>query len=708
MRSPRSPIHLSSSGRQRSNHRVTPPQPSASGIGLLSRIGNGWTWLLNQRFHYAAVIFVLLWFLLWYRAFYIQIIKGPEYKEMAERQNSCSEKIDGERGNILDRNGHILARSVYCQSVYAKPSIMENIDDAAQRLAPILNRSVADLVAEFSKNKSFVYLKRQVDDATASAIEKEAIRGIGLLREYKRFYPHRHLAGQLLGFVGMDHYGLEGVEQAYDTILSGTPVTNRRPTNPTERFLARQTTRENQRGEDITLTIDMQIQSIAEDVLQEAVQRNKAKWGGVLVANARTGEILAWAQYPFFNPNNYRKSDPSLRRNRLAGDSMEPGSTFKPFLVASALEEKVIAPNTVIFCENGLWRLNNHSIRDDTHSFGNLTATEVISHSSNIGVAKIARMLGSQKFYTYLSKLNFGQSTGIGIHEAKGTLRQPKNWSELDLLTSAFGQGISATGLQMLQGYIILANNGEYKPLRLIHDREGYSSEVETSQRIFSKKTVSEIIKMMEEAVEGNGTGFRARIPGIRVAGKTGTAQKAAKNNKGYSDKRLASFGGIVPADDPQYVIYVMIDEPSTTSYASVVSAPVFQQVAVRTLAYSGYLPDVTFSQTKPAKKLTPAQVAQKKKDEIYRANLAKYRAAQEEKKLLAQKKQAVAEAHSGVMPNLKGLSLRRAMEVCSAIGIIPSAEDNGSFVIKQFPSPGSRIEEGVSCTVWLCDVPAS
>ncbi len=839
----------SSSGKRRFNRRLPAQKPSASGSGLFLRIRNFWSWLLAQRFHYAAVFFALCWVLLWFRAFQVQVVRGPDYpkyKENLENQHYYMDTVEGERGNILDRNGHILARSISCQSVcanphkiqdindaakrlatilkrnpselvaefnkknsfiwlkrnlddataaaieketipgiglrreivscqsaYANPGAMQDIDDAAKRLAPILKRNASDLVAEFNKKssfillcrnlddataaaieeeaipgiglrresvscqsvyanpgaiqntddaakrlapilkcsvselvddfnkkRSFIWLERKVDDATAAAIRKEAIPGIALRNEYERVYPYRHLAGQLLGFVGLDNHGLEGVELAYDKTLCGTKSERRLSRNAAERLLSgKQASVEEQRGDDISLTIDIQIQSIAEDVLQEAVQACKAKWGGVLVADSQSGEILAWAQYPFFNPNKYREYSFNLYRNRLAGDSMEPGSTFKPFLMASALQENIVNPSTVLFCENGVWRTKYANIRDDTHSFANLTATEILSHSSNIGVAKISLQLGAQKFYSYLSRLNFGQRTGIGIHEAKGILRRPKEWSELDLMTSAFGQSLSVTGIQMLQAYTVLANGGEFHPLRLVLDREGSSSDVTHTQRIFSKKTTREVLKMMEEVVDGGGTGSRARIPGVRVAGKTGTAQKAAKKNTGYSDKRLASFGGIVPADAPRYVIYVMIDEPSTTSYGGVVSAPVFQQVAARTLAYGGYLPDVVFEQTQ-VKKKPSVNPEQRKKDEIYLANLARYREAQAKK---AQKRQKGKDA-PGIMPDLAGMSLRRAMETCAALGIIPSIAGEGSFVVKQYPAPGITLVEDSSCTVWLTD----
>ena len=324
-------------------------------------------------------------------------------------------------------------------------------------------------------------------------------------------------------------------------------------------------------------------------------------------------------------------------------------------------------------------------------------------------MAKIGLMLGAQKFHAYLDRLGFGQRTGIGIHESRGILRAPRDWSELDLMSTSFGQSLSVTGIQMLQAYTILADGGEFRPLSLVMDEPGKNTSSSAGQRIFSKRTTRTVLKMMEETVDGNGTGTRARIPGIRVAGKTGTAQKADHSGKGYSRKRLASFGGIVPADAPRYVIYVMLDEPTTTGYGGAIAAPVFQKVASRTLAYNGYLPDVTFAmaEQEQERKLTPAQRAQRKKDAIYLANLAKYRAEKAKKEReRAQKLAGKAIADNTLMPNLQGLTLRKTIETCVARGIIPTMQGNGTFVLKQSPPPGSRLTEDSTCTVWLTDTP--
>lgn len=697
-------------GRRRVNRRIVQNQPSAAqGKGLFSRIRTRWSWLIGQRFHYAAALFVICWLLLWFRAFEVQVLLGPVYSDMAERQHTYTEVIEGARGSILDRNGRVLARSVTCQSVYANPRVMEDINDAAKRLAPLLKRSEADLASVFRKNKAFIWLERKVDDATATAIQKEGIPGIGLSREFERVYPYRHLAGQLLGFVGMDSHGLEGVELAYDDRLRGTSVKSRVSRNAAEKILNQEETAADRRGEDVTLTLDVQIQFIAEDVIADAVEASGARWGGVLISDVATGEILAWAQYPFFNPNNYREASSTIYRNRLSGDSLEPGSTFKPLVMAAALQEKLVTPETKIFCENGVWRTRYAPIRDDTHAYADLTATEIISRSSNIGMAKIGLMLGAPKLHAYLEKLGFGQRTGIGIHESRGILRAPRDWSELDLMSASFGQSLSVTGIQMLQAYTILADGGEFRPLSLVMDEPGQSSVAASGQRIFSQKTTRTVLKMMEETVDGDGTGSRARIPGIRVAGKTGTAQKADHSGRGYSRKRLASFGGIVPADNPRYVIYVMLDEPTTTGYGGAIAAPVFQKVASRTLAYNGYLPDVTFAMAEKAKeeKLTPAQKAQREKDAVYLANLAKYRAEKARKEReRARKLAGQAMADRTIMPNLRGLTLRKTIETCVARGIVPTMEGSGTFVLRQSPPPGTPVTDDSTCTVWLTDTP--
>lgn len=630
------------------------------------------------RLQLAAGLFCVLWVMLWGRAFYVQIVLGPGLEQMATRQHTYTEMVEARRGNIYDRSGQVLARSVECRSVYANPQNIIDINATAAALAPLLKTNAASLRRMLESDRPFVWLTRKVDDATALAIREASLAGIGLAREYERVYPYKHLAGQLLGFVGLDNVGLEGLERSFNDVLAGTAQRNVVQRDGAGRSYLRADEADAQ-GKDLHLTLDVQIQFIAEDVISQAVQDTKAHWGGVLIADVASGDVLAWAQYPFFNPNNFRQSSPSEYRNRLAADALEPGSTLKPFLMAAALEERLVKPDDIFFCENGVWKINRTVIRDDGRAYGDLRADKILPYSSNIGISKIALKVGTPLYYDYLSRLGFGRRTGIGVGENRGIVRQPQDWSESDLISAAFGQSVSMTGIQMLQAYTTLANEGLFRPLRLVTDEEGFATSG-AEQRIFSKATAASVMSMLIDVVDGDGTGSRARIPGLRVAGKTGTAQKAGHGQQGgYGDKRLATFAGIVPGHNPRYVVFVMLDEPSTTQYGGVVAAPVFQKVASRTLAFGGYLPDVVFAlaeQAAPAggRRAAPAEAGQPK---------------------------------AGQMPDVQGRSLRRAMEQLAEAGLVPEVRGDGLTVVRQQPLPGAAYEKNgqkLPCVIWMSE----
>lgn len=658
-------------GRAKPNQRRT----SSRAKDQKSRFQLDWSRL---RFQAAAGLFLLVWGVLWLRAGYVQLVLGPELQVLASRQHSYTELVEAKRGNIYDRNGQVLARSVECRSIYANPREIDDIAAATEALAPILGIKPATLQKQLEQNRSFIWLARKVDDATAADVRNASIKGVGLSREYERVYPFKHLAGQLLGFVGLDNEGLEGLERSFNEQLAGLAQKNVVQRDGVGRNFYDETEL-NTHGKDLHLTLDVQIQFIAEDVIAEAVEDSRARWGGVMVADAVTGDVLAWAQYPFFNPNNFRNSTPAQYRNNLAADALEPGSTLKPFLMAAALEEKVITKDTVFFCENGSWKTKKITIRDDGRSYGEIKAEKILPYSSNIGVAKIALQLGTPAYHSYLTRLGFGQRTGIGVGESRGIVRQPQDWNEVDLMSAAFGQSVSVTGVQMTQAFLTLANGGQFLPIRLVMDEEGHASSG-ADQRIFSQKTAKAVMAMLEDTVDGDGTGKRARIPGLRVAGKTGTAQKATKGHKtGYGDKRTASFAGIVPADKPRYVILVFLDEPTTTSYGSVLAAPAFQKVASRTLAYGGYLPDVVFATAD---------------DNQLPSNAPR-------------KREKVQSVKAGTVPDVAGMSLRRAMERFAEAGVVPEVLGEGLTIVRQDPAPGQPCvinSTPVPCTVWMSE----
>ena len=414
-----------------------------------------------------------------------------------------------------------------------------------------------------------------------------------------------------------------------------------------------------QPAEDVHLTLDLQVQSIAEEEISKAVTEFGAKWGGVLVVDVAAGDVLAWAQF-LFQSQFYNQYRPSGYRNRLAQDAGN-WSPRSPFLIASALQEGVVTRDTTFNCENGLWKSRYITIRDDSRPKQNIqSVAKILANSSNIGCGKIGLELGAVKYQRYLSRLGFSERTSVQLAESRGILRPAREWSEADLISSSFGQSLSVTVLQMAQAYLTLANEGVYKPLRIVLTDDVGGGD----QRIF-QNTTREVLSMMREVVD-EGTGKGAAIPGVSVAGKTGTAQKAFRGK--YGGKRTASFVGLVPAEKPQYLVVIFIDEPSKVKYGGVIAAPVFKSVTSRVMAYHGSLPD-------PGA-LTPAQIKAQEKAEA-RARARAVRRGSKEKTVLgeyrselATKKTALPVRDSGTVPDVVGQSVRRAVEMFARQGL--------------------------------------
>ena len=667
---------------------------------LLDRVDWGRT-----RINIVVVLFCVLWLGLWGRAWYLQMIAGPRLANKAERQHTATELVAGRRGMILDRNGKVLARSVEALSVYANPQEIKDFLKMANTLGPILGQEPQKLYDELSRTKRrFVWLKRKVDDKTAEAVRKAGIEGIGLSKEFDRVYPFTHMAGQLLGFVGLDDKGLEGLERSLEARLGSIPtrrVVQRDAMG--RRFYLDEEGNAAPRGEDVTLTLDAQIQFIAEDAVAAVAKEYDARWAGALVVDVPSGEILAWAQYPFFNPNNYRETSPAIYRNRLAADALEPGSTFKPFVIAAALQEGKITPTTPIDCENGRWETKRFSIRD-TSVQGVITASKVLRYSSNIGMAKIGLELGPRVFHDYLRKLGFGERTSVPVSESRGILRPARDWSEVDIMSTAFGQSISVTCLQMAQAYLTLLNNGVYKPLRLLRDNGAVQ---ETYQRIFNERVTKQVMEMMRDVVEAkDGTGRRARIEGVEVGGKTGTAQKADHRTGEYGSKRTASFAGFVPATHPRYLIFVMVDEPTRNQYGGVVAAAAFRDIAARALTWNGTLGAVETAEKKEAAR--PAVQGRQRglkisrEDIPYMADNSDVPASSSGMRLPGHLSRA-----SSKVPDVKGKSVRYAVELFARAGVVPEIKGSGTHVVKQSPQPGTPWpEEGkaASYILWLSE----
>ncbi len=608
-----------------------------------------------------GLFFAAIWLTLWGRAAYVQLYLGPELKKGAEKQSLATGFELGERGRIYDRNGAILATSVESKSVYISPIKVERAAQTAQTLSQILDVPKKDIERDLASKMGFVWIKRQIGDREAKALEAAKLPGVFLTSEYRRMFPNHQSAGQVLGFVGVDGIGLEGLEKHFEERMVGRQAKYVVQRDATGRrlYLDDQGREMDIRGADVRLTLDTVIQDAAEQSLAEAVTRYNGRSGMALVVKVDSGEILALAHFPFLNPNAANLSKPAARRNRAALDMFEPGSTLKPFVFAAALEQKVIDPSKIFDCENGKWVLRGKTIRD-THPYHWLSANRILRYSSNIGTAKIGLALGAQNYYSTLRKLGFGERTDLDIPgESPGKLRPPKEWSEIDLASISFGQGIGVTALQMARAYLVLANMGAPKPLKLVLEPE--SPPPPQAERVFSPGTAETVLSMMREVVDEDGTGKLARIPGMVVAGKTGTAQKAGAVGKGYGDGIVASFVGLFPGDKPEYLIMVFVDEPSPVDLGGVVCAPAVREIAIKTLSYYNRLPE--------AKLLTQPEPSESSMQE--KATRAPQAAA------------------GAAVPDLTGLPVRRALEALGKRGIVPTIKGAGMVIGRQKPLPG-------------------
>ena len=652
--------------------------------------GNSTDWS-RARLVFVGALFGCIWLLLWARAWYIQTVQSDWLAENAARQQQATELRVGRRGDILDRNGQVLARSVEARSLFARPLEVKNQSEAAKVLHAVLGGNEGQWRRIVSSKRKFVWLSRKISDAQAQAIKEaiaeKKIRGLYLTKEYNRIYPFKQLAGQLLGFVGLDDKGLEGLEKAFDDYMTGSSGKALIQRDAAGRRLYLEGIPDaDLEGRDLHLTIDANIQYFAEESLAKAISQYGAKWGGCLVVDVPTGDILAWAEVPFFNPNAYREYKPAAWRSRLALDAMEQGSTIKPFVVAAALTEGRAKPDSLYYCEKGKWKFKNVTIRD-TSPYEWLTVNKIIRYSSNIGAAKIGLDLGVSKLHSYLTRLGFGARTSLPLlGESKGILREPGQWTEVDLAAASFGQSFAATGVQMAQAYLALASGGVMRPLRLVRDADaqfadhqeresgGFGPQIAQAaeeSRIFPEDVTHQIALMMSEVVT-DGSGKRARIAGVSVSGKTGTAQKA--EGASYGEGRMASFAGFIPAENPRYLILVFIDEPTKSVYGGVVAAPVFRYVGTRIMAYRNELPDLGSE--------TPGQTAF-----ASGRNAAPSMAASSGALPVAKNS---APAGGDVIPDVRGKSVRSAMELFTQKGVVPQVRGNGQIIVRQEPKAGT------------------
>ncbi len=637
--------------------------------------------------------FLLLFIALVSRAFQLQILSANYLQSLAKKQHTRVLMLQPERGIIFDRNGEKLAASLMAASIFGDPSKMADLSETSKDLAALLHIERKTILKKLSSAKSFCWLARKVPAEVAGAVEKANIAGVYVVKEPKRFYPNGTLGGHLLGFVGMDDNGLEGLEIAFDKYLKGNPVKLTWTQDAKRKRLSPQADADQMgQGEsaNLILTIDSRLQHLAEVQLQEAVRDKGARGGVAVIMDPRTGEILAMANEMGFDPNNFSAYQTGAGKNRAITDCFDPGSIFKPFTIAGALEEGVAKETDRIFCENGNYRVTDRVIHEaKRHRYGYLTVREVVKYSSNIGSTKIAEKLGKEKFYHYITKFGFGMKTGIDLPgESPGLLRPVEQWAKIDAATVAFGQGISVTPIQMVTALSAIANDGVLmKPfiVRAIVDKNGQivrAYRPTVVRRVVSSQTARRLTAMMVDVVGApDGTGKNARIENMPVAGKTGTAQKFDFARRVYSSQKVrTSFLGFFPADNPQIAIMVMLDEPQKDRWGGVAAAPVFKKIGEQIL---------TCFRTPLRENPLPLP-----ETELRETGL----------KLVSHEgmlRQAALPADDveSVMPDFRGLTMRDAIKKARDRGVDIKILGSG-WAVHQEPAAGTPIGDFPSCAV--------
>jgi cell division protein FtsI (penicillin-binding protein 3) len=620
------------------------------------------------------------------RMFQLQVLKKEQLYKLAAQQQHVQIPLVPKRGTVYDSKGNELAVSIEVDSVYADARKVIDARKTARALASILQVDREELEKKLMNQRPFEWVQRKISSKEVEQIKALQLPGIFFLKENRRFYPNSQLAAHLIGFVGLDSKGLEGVEFQYDALLNGANHvwTSARDALGREITLGKVPFEKKDHYRNIVLTIDKSIQHVTEAELGRGVEQWGAKGGMAIAMDPSTGKVLAIASYPTFNPNQFIQSRSKSWRNRGVSDAFEPGSLFKAFLAAAALEEQVVRPSDSFFCENGSYTVYDRTIHDTT-KHGWLTVQQIIKLSSNIGASKVGEKMGRDRFYRYISAFGFGEKTRINLPgEGKGIVHHPRYWPPIALDTISFGQGISVTGIQLVTALAAIANRGFLmKPyvVEKISDEKGdvvQSFKPEVIRKVISEETAKKVTGLLKATTEKGGTGEGAVPAGYEVAGKTGTAQKADALLGGYSPDRYTSgFMGFAPYDEPKLVLLVVIDEPQKNNYGGVVAAPIFKAIMEKVLPYLNVVPRGTMV-VKSEIDFTPQKAVWVSEPIIDDVKVGKG-------------------AGIIMMPDLTGLSMRNALSRMEGKGLIIKVSGNGK-VVEQIPRPGVVIEKGDLC----------
>jgi cell division protein FtsI (penicillin-binding protein 3) len=620
------------------------------------------------------------------RMFQLQVLKKEQLYKLAAQQHHIQIPLVPKRGTVCDGKNNELAVSVEVDSVYADSRKVEDVETTVNKLASILQVDRGELKQKLKSRRSFEWVQRKISSKEAEQIKALQLPGIHFLKENRRFYPNSQLAAHLVGFVGLDSKGLEGIEYQYDALLNGANhvMTTDRDALGRGIAMGKVPFKKEDPYRNIVLTIDKSIQHITETELGRGVEKWGAKGGMAIAMDPMTGKVLAMASYPTFNPNQFIQYRSKNWRNRAISDMFEPGSLFKTFLAAAALEEQVVRPSDSFFCENGSYTVYDRTIHD-TSKHGWLTFQQIIKFSSNIGASKVGEKMGKERYYRYISAFGFGEKTRVGLPgEGKGIVHHPRYWPPVALDTISYGQGVSVTGIQLVTALSAIANGGSLMKPYVVEKIVNEKGEVvqcfqpEVVRKVISEETTKKVTALLKVTTEKGGTGEGAVPEGYEVAGKTGTAQKVDSLLGGYSEDRyMSGFIGFDATEKPRLVLLVVIDEPQGNNYGGVVAAPIFRAIMEKVLPYLHVVPKGT-TIVKNEIGLTPTKAVSVNPSPIDGVRVGKG-------------------AGMAVMPDLTGLSMRNALSRMEGKGLIIKVSGNGK-VVEQNPRPGMVVEKGDLC----------
>jgi cell division protein FtsI (penicillin-binding protein 3) len=682
----------------------------------------------NTRLYYLAG-FLALWFVvICLRLVWLQVISYGDYAQRAARQQQRSIDVSAVRGNIYDRSGNELAMTVSVDSIYAVPSEIQDLHTAAVALGHALHSDSEEIENHMRGAHAFAWVARKVDAAASARVHALNLKGVNFQKESKRFYPKGELAAQVLGYVGLDDEGLGGVERQFDSKLSGRPGRMLISMDAKRRWFGR-VEKNPDPGENVVLTLDEKIQYIAERELERAMAETHAEAGTIVVQNPRSGEVLALANRPNFNPNTFNVANPRSLKNRAVSDVYEPGSTFKIVTLAAALEEKLTDPDEVVDCEMGSIEVNGHLIHDHK-PYGALTVSQILANSSDVGAIKLALRLGEARFDRYIRAFGFGSQTGIELPgETRGLTKPVARWSKISIGAISMGQEIGVSPLQLVSMASTIANDGIFVPPRIIagttpprRTPQVIAYHPPAGRRVISNMTAAQMKHMMEGVVL-RGTGKRAILDGYSSAGKTGTAQKVDTATGRYSRSRyIASFTGFAPVNNPAVSVLVILDSPAGSHEGGLAAAPAFSRVMQQVLEFLNVPHDVELQNEGKRRLLLRAQAKEEDLSESSPDHFAEESTPADLSPVPATKgrgaqapspvspgtvAQALAPQHatprgtvvmntggSVVVPDFHGMSLRAALEEAESDGIELEVSGSGTGR-EQSPLAGAKIPAG-------------